>query len=100
MSGVNMLVALLLIGIMARSNLIATAACLLLIAKFTNLKFVFSLLERRGLEMGILFLMLSILVPLANGKITEQDIIYNLTSLPGILSIAGEPWLPVSTLKV
>ena len=89
MSGVNMLVALLLIGIMARSNLIATAACLLLIAKFTNLKFVFSLLERRGLEMGILFLMLSILVPLANGKITEQDIIYNLTSLPGILSIAG-----------
>ncbi|HPU35302.1 MAG TPA: DUF441 domain-containing protein [Bacillota bacterium] len=89
MSGVNMLVALLLIGIMARSNLIVTAACLLLIAKFTNLKFVFPLLERRGLEMGILFLMLSILVPLANGKITEQDIIYNLTSLPGILAIAG-----------
>jgi uncharacterized membrane protein (DUF441 family) len=89
MSGANMLVALLLIGIVARSNLIATAACLLLIVKFTNLNPVFHLLERRGLEMGLLFLMLSILVPLANGKISEREIIYNLTSLPGILAVAG-----------
>ena len=89
MSGVNMLVALLLIGIVAHSNLIATAACLMLILKFTNLNVMFPLLERRGLELGLLFLILSILVPLANGKVSERDILYNLTSLPGILAIAG-----------
>lgn len=84
-----MLVALLLIGIVAHSNLIATAACLMLILKFTNLNVMFPLLERRGLELGLLFLILSILVPLANGKVSERDILYNLTSLPGILAIAG-----------
>jgi uncharacterized membrane protein (DUF441 family) len=89
MNGVNMLVALLLIGIIARSNLIAIAACLLLIVKFTNIHFLFPLLERRGLELGLLFLILSILVPLANGHVSEQDIMYNLTSLPGILAVAG-----------
>lgn len=88
-SGVNVLVGLLLIGIIARSNLIATAACLLLILRFTNMRFVFPLLERRGLELGLLFLILSILVPLANGRVSEQDIIYNMTSLPGLLAIAG-----------
>jgi len=89
LSGVNILVGLLLIGIIARSNLIATAACLLLILKFTNIKFVFPLLERRGLELGLLFLILSILVPLANGRVSEYDIIYNMTSLPGLLAITG-----------
>lgn len=89
MSSVNMLVILLLIGILARSNLIATAACILLIIKFTNLNFIFPLLERRGLELGLLFLLLAILVPVATGKISERDLLHNLTTLPGILAIVG-----------
>jgi len=89
LSGVNILVALLLIGIMAHSHLIATAASLMLIFRFANINLVFPLLERRGLELGLLFLMLSILVPLAEGKVSERDIMCNLTSLPGILAIAG-----------
>lgn len=89
MSGVNMLVILLLIGIVARSNLIATAACILLILKFSNLNFLFPLLEKRGLEVGLLFLLLSILVPLATGKITEREMLYNFISLPGILALIG-----------
>ncbi|MCL6635210.1 MAG: DUF441 domain-containing protein [Peptococcaceae bacterium] len=84
-----MLVALLLIGIVARSSLIATAVCVLLVMKFINLNVVFPLLEKRGLELGLLFLLLSIMVPLANGKVSERDIIHNLASLPGILAIAG-----------
>lgn len=81
--------ALLLIGIVARSNLIAIAACVLLILRFSNLGFVFPLLERRGLEVGLLFLILSILVPIAQGVVTEKDLAYNLTSLPGIMAIVG-----------
>jgi uncharacterized membrane protein (DUF441 family) len=84
-----MLVALLLVGIIARSNLISIAACVLLILRFSNLHFIFPLLERRGLEVGILFLLLSILVPVAQGFITGKDLIHNMISLPGILSVAG-----------
>ncbi|MFZ5632843.1 MAG: DUF441 domain-containing protein [Bacillota bacterium] len=89
MPGVSMLVALLLIGIVARSNLIAIAACVLLILRFSNLHFVFPILERRGLEAGLLFLLLSILVPIAQGVVTGKDLVYNITSLPGILAIIG-----------
>jgi uncharacterized membrane protein (DUF441 family) len=89
MSGVPILVALLLIGVIARSNLIAMAACVLLLLKFANLNFVFPLLEKRGLEIGLLFLLLAILVPVATGKVTEKDILYNFKSLPGILAILG-----------
>lgn len=88
-AGVNLLVALLLVGIAAQSNLIATAACVLLVIKFTNLPRLFQLLENRGLELGLLFLMLSILVPLANGTVSVKDIFHNTVSLPGILAVAG-----------
>jgi len=89
MNGVTLLVILLLIGIIARSNLIATAACVLLIIKFANLNFLFPVLERRGLELGLLFLLLAILVPVATGKVSEKDILCTFTSLSGILAIVG-----------
>ncbi|MCL6612337.1 MAG: DUF441 domain-containing protein [Peptococcaceae bacterium] len=88
-AGVTMLVVLLLVGIMARSNLISIAACILLILRFSNLNFIFPLLERRGLEVGLLFLLLSILVPIAQGMVTGWDLVYNLTSLPGIMAVIG-----------
>ncbi len=80
---------MLLIGILAKSSLIATAASLLLIVKFTNLNFIYSILDRRGLELGLLFLMLSIMVPLANGSVSVNDITRNLVTLPGALAVAG-----------
>ncbi|WP_066638845.1 DUF441 domain-containing protein [Desulfolucanica intricata] len=89
MSSITILITLLLVGILGRSNIIATAACVLLILKLANLQFLFPVLEKRGLEIGLLFLILSILVPLASGKIGNKDIIYNLTSLPGIMAILG-----------
>ncbi|MFZ5596462.1 MAG: DUF441 domain-containing protein [Bacillota bacterium] len=84
-----MLVALLLVGIAARSNLIAIAACILLILRYSNLNFVFPVMERRGLEVGLLFLLLYILVPVAEGRVSEKDLVYNMTSLPGIMAIIG-----------
>lgn len=89
MPGITLLVILLLIGIVASSNLIAIAACTLLIFRLANLQYFFPLLERRGLELGLLFLLLVILVPIANGQVTERDLIYNLSSWPGILAILG-----------
>ncbi|MBE0467696.1 MAG: DUF441 domain-containing protein, partial [Candidatus Desulforudis sp.] len=53
------------------------------------LDFAFDFLENKGLELGLLILLLTIMVPLANGKIDERDIVYNLTSVPGMLAILG-----------
>lgn len=89
MAGVSMLVALLLVGIIARSNLIATAACVLLLIKFANLNFMLPILEKRGLEVGLLFLLLAIMVPVATGQVTEKELLYNFTTIPGILAVVG-----------
>ncbi len=83
------LAALLLVGVLAKSHLIAAAACILLFIKLARFDLAFNFLEQKGLELGLLILLLTIMVPLANGRISERDIIYNLTSIPGLLAILG-----------
>ncbi|GAB6935393.1 DUF441 domain-containing protein [Calditerricola yamamurae] len=89
MNGEIMLVLLILIGLFGRSPLIATAASLLLIVKLTALERFLPTVERRGLELGLLFLMMSVLVPFATGKITWSDLGRFFTSPPGLLAILG-----------
>ncbi len=83
------LVALILIGILGKSNILATAACILLVVRLTRLYYFFPILERRGLELGLLFLMISVLVPFAAGKVQPKEIIGSFASVPGILAILG-----------
>ena len=68
MTGEAILVILILIGILGHSNIIATSACMLLILKLSNLQRFYPMLERRGLEAGLLFLTISVLVPFASGR--------------------------------
>ncbi len=83
------LLVLLLLGIWARSNLVAAAAAILLVIRFTRLSFLFPVLERRGVELGLLFLTLAMLVPFALGKVTMRDIAKGLLTVPGILAVIG-----------
>jgi uncharacterized membrane protein (DUF441 family) len=89
MSGTNMLVVLLLVGIFARSDLIAIAAGVLLIAKLINLNLVFPILEKRGLETGLLFLLMAILAPLADGTVSMGTLFAQLISPLGLTALAG-----------
>jgi len=89
LSGETVLVVLILIGILGRSNIIATSACLLLVLKLTNLEKFYPLLERRGLEMGLLFLTISVLVPFASGKVSFQEITSSFLTISGILALLG-----------
>ncbi len=89
MGGESILIILIIIGIIGRAPLIATSACLLLVMKLTNLTHYFALIERRGLEFGLLFLMLSVLVPFASGEITYKEIKESLFSVSGILALLG-----------
>lgn len=84
-----LLVVLIVIGIVGRSPLIATAASLLLILKLIHLERYFPAVERRGLEFGLLFLTLSVLVPFASGRIHSKDMLAVFTSIPGILALLG-----------
>ncbi len=85
----TVLVALILIGILGKSHIVATAACILLVIKMTRAYSLFPLLDRRGLELGLLFLMISVLVPFATEKVTFKDLLHCFTSPPGIAAIAG-----------
>ncbi|WP_028610427.1 DUF441 domain-containing protein [Paenibacillus harenae] len=89
MAGEIVLVALIIIGLIGRSPIIATAACLLLAVKLIHLERFLPTIERRGLELGLLFLTLSVLVPFAAGKIQTKDITTILTTWPGWLALMG-----------
>lgn len=83
------LVVFIVIGLIGRSPLIATAASLLLIIKLIHLERFFPSIERRGLEFGLLFLTIAVLVPFATEKVSTKDLVAIFTSIPGILALIG-----------
>ncbi len=84
-----MLVFLILIGLVGRSHIITVAACILLAIKLIELDRFLPSIERRGLELGLLFLTMGVLVPFASDKITIRDIVSVVTSWPGIIALTG-----------
>lgn len=89
MYGEILLVILIIIGLIGRSHIIATAASVLLILKLVHLDRYFPTVERRGLEFGLLFLTMAVLVPFASEKISYKDVLSAFTTVPGILALAG-----------
>ncbi|MCL8209163.1 MAG: DUF441 domain-containing protein [Actinomycetia bacterium] len=83
------LVILLLLGLAARSPLVATAAALLLVIRLTRLDFLLPILARRGVELGLLFLTLAMLVPFARGTVHVRDIVRSLSTVTGLVALAG-----------
>jgi uncharacterized membrane protein (DUF441 family) len=89
MNGEVLLVIFILIGLIGRSPIITTAACILLIVKLISLGRYLPMMERRGLELGLLLLTIGVLVPFASEKITIRDILAVLTTPAGILALFG-----------
>ncbi len=83
------LLLLLVLGLWARSNLVASSAAILLAIRFTKLTFLFPVLERRGVEIGLLFLTLAMLVPFAMGQVQVRTIWQTLWTVPGVLALIG-----------
>ncbi|MFD2672754.1 DUF441 domain-containing protein [Marinicrinis sediminis] len=89
MNGEVLLVILIIIGLIGRSPIITTAACILLIIKLIHLERYLPAIERRGLEMGLLFLTMAVLVPFASERITYRDILSVFTTPAGLVALAG-----------
>jgi uncharacterized membrane protein (DUF441 family) len=87
--GELILVVLIVIGIVSRASLLATASSFLLILKLLSLQRFFPTIERRGLELGLLFLMVSVLVPLVNGKVNAKDMLGTFMTVGGICAVIG-----------
>ncbi|MBP1989056.1 DUF441 domain-containing protein [Paenibacillus eucommiae] len=89
MNGDLLLVILIIIGLIGRSPIITTAACVLLVVKLINLDRYLPTLERRGLELGLLFLTIGVLVPFASERISYKDVLSVFTTWPGIIALTG-----------
>jgi uncharacterized membrane protein (DUF441 family) len=89
MNGDVLLVILIIVGLIGRSPIITTAACILLIVKLIHLERYLPTMERRGLELGLLFLTMGVLVPFANDKISMKQVLSVFTTWPGILALTG-----------
>jgi uncharacterized membrane protein (DUF441 family) len=89
MNGNILLVILIIVGLIGRSNIITTAACMLLIIKLLSLDRYLPSIERRGLELGLLFLTVGVLVPFASEKITPRDVLAVFSTWPGIIALIG-----------
>ena len=83
------LILFIVVGVVSRVNIVSVAASLLLILRMLRLERYFPMLERRSLELGLLFLMISILVPLANGKVNGKETAEAIFSVAGIATILG-----------
>jgi uncharacterized membrane protein (DUF441 family) len=89
MNGDLLLVILIIIGLVGRSHIITTAACILLVIKLIHLDRYLPTIERRGLELGLLFLTMGVLVPFASEKINLKDILQVFTSWQGLIALSG-----------
>ncbi|WP_187116875.1 DUF441 domain-containing protein [Rubeoparvulum massiliense] len=89
MTGEMMLVVLIIVGLIGHSHIISTAASILLILKLISLERYFPTVEQRGLEMGLLFLTMAVLVPFANERVALKDMSLMFTTIAGICALLG-----------
>lgn len=89
MNGLIFILIIFILGLAAKSNSITIAAGILLLMKLFGVKSLLPLLEERGIEIGLLFLMIAVLIPIAIDRVGVNEFMLTFTSLPGILAIAG-----------
>lgn len=77
------------LGVAARSTSLTIAAAILLLIQLVQAKRLLPLLEERGVELGLLFLMIAVLAPVALEKVGKEEIVATFSSLPGIAAIVG-----------
>lgn len=89
MNGFIFIIIIFILGLAASSDSLTIAAGLLLLIKILNWKSLLPVLEERGVDLGLLFLMIAVLIPLALDRIGVKEILSTFKTLPGLLAIAG-----------
>lgn len=82
------LLAILVVSVLGRANSVAIATCLLLFVRLLQLdNYLFPFLERQGVFWGLVLLIAAILIPIARGDITSQNLGQIFTSWLGITAL-------------
>lgn len=83
------LLLLMALGVAARNALIVTSAGVILIIQVLRLDRLFPIIEKRGLEGGLILLLMAVLVPFATGDVGWTEIKESFTSWTGLAAITG-----------
>jgi uncharacterized membrane protein (DUF441 family) len=84
-----LLLVILAMGLVFNNNLVAAGAGSLLVLKLIKLQTVLQLLERRALDLGLLFLLIAVLTPFSLDKVGVKDIWQTFQTLRGWLAVIG-----------
>lgn len=80
---------LVILGVVARNGLIVVSAAVLIVLQHLRLDALYPHLEERGVELGLVLLLIAVLVPFASGRIGVGDIRGAVLSADGLAAIAG-----------
>lgn len=87
--GEVLLVLLVALGVVSRTYLLVAASSILLTVRVLQLDRLLPLIEQRGLDLGLLFLLMAVLVPFAQEHVDLKAIGVTFLSWPGVLAIVG-----------
>jgi uncharacterized membrane protein (DUF441 family) len=84
-----MLLSMFLLGMIFGNNLIAASAGTLLVIKLIKLPSLLGVVERHCLEWGLLFLLITVMVPFAQEKVGFKEMMTSFTNPVGLVAILG-----------
>lgn len=88
MESLIVLTIILLIALIGKANSVAVAACALITIKLIKIdKYLFPIIEKSGMFWGIVLLTAAILIPIARGDITYQNITKSIISWTGMAAL-------------
>ena len=88
MSSTIILLLILAAAIFGKANSVAIATCILLMLKLLGLdKYVYPSIEKSGMTCGLILLIAAIMIPIANGRITAENIKSVFASWIGITAL-------------
>lgn len=88
MQSTIILIAILTAAVLGKADSVALAVCILLMLKLTHLDgFIFPSLQKNGVFLGVVILVASILIPIANGSVGYGNIRKVFTSFLGMFAL-------------
>lgn len=81
------IILILLLGILGGSQIIAVSATVLILLQLVKMDIFFPFIEDWGIEIGLTFLVMSVLVPFVSGNVSNSQVFRTCFSLPGLIAV-------------
>ncbi len=83
-----MLIVILIASVVGKANSVAIATCILLMIKLLNVEeCIFPSIEKNGVTIGLILLIAAILIPIAKGTVTSNNVKSVFTSWIGVIAL-------------